>query len=256
MGLRLAAAHRDVRRRPGVIRSLLGRRPESLRRRLPDEHRLDPRRPAVAGRVGQLRPGHREREPARLRRDAGQRRRRSINGPRNWGAGFMPAVYQGTRFASGREPIPNLATPEGRRPTTGSGSKLDLLDRAEPPARRRAARADRARSPHRQLRAGLPHAGRGARSGRPVAGNGRDAGALRPGRQGDRDLRPHVPARPAAGRARRALRAALSRRRQQVGRPHRASRRTTRELCRADRSADRRPAQGPEARAACSTTRW
>jgi len=34
-----------------------------------------------------------------------------VNGPRNWGAGFMPAVYQGTRLDAGKEPIPNLHTP-------------------------------------------------------------------------------------------------------------------------------------------------
>ena len=72
VGQRLAAAHGDVCRR-SVRRPLaLVRRPEPLRRRLPDEHRLDPRRPAVARRVGQLRPGDREREPARVRRDGGQ----------------------------------------------------------------------------------------------------------------------------------------------------------------------------------------
>ena len=36
-----------------------------------------------------------------------------VNGPRNWGSGFMPAVYQGTRFQSGSEPIANLALPKG-----------------------------------------------------------------------------------------------------------------------------------------------
>ncbi len=35
-----------------------------------------------------------------------------VNGPRNWGPGFMPAVYQGVRLQSGAEPIPNLKTPE------------------------------------------------------------------------------------------------------------------------------------------------
>ncbi|MGL6073123.1 MAG: DUF1501 domain-containing protein [Fimbriiglobus sp.] len=35
-----------------------------------------------------------------------------VNGPRNWGAGFMPAVYQGTRLDSGPQPIPNLAPPK------------------------------------------------------------------------------------------------------------------------------------------------
>lgn len=34
-----------------------------------------------------------------------------VNGPRNWGTGFMPAVYQGTRLEGGADPIPNLATP-------------------------------------------------------------------------------------------------------------------------------------------------
>jgi len=36
-----------------------------------------------------------------------------VNGPRNWGAGFMPAVYQGTRLSEGSQPIAYLNTPEG-----------------------------------------------------------------------------------------------------------------------------------------------
>jgi hypothetical protein len=32
-------------------------------------------------------------------------------GPRNWGTGFMPAVYQGTRLDGGPKPIANLKTP-------------------------------------------------------------------------------------------------------------------------------------------------
>jgi len=35
-----------------------------------------------------------------------------VNGPRNWGAGFMPAVYQGTPLEAGDEPIKHLATPK------------------------------------------------------------------------------------------------------------------------------------------------
>ncbi len=35
-----------------------------------------------------------------------------VNGPRNWGAGFMPALFQGTRFTAGAEPIANLNPPE------------------------------------------------------------------------------------------------------------------------------------------------
>jgi hypothetical protein len=37
---------------------------------------------------------------------------RVVNGPRNWGAGFMPAVYQGTPLEAGDEPIKHLATPQ------------------------------------------------------------------------------------------------------------------------------------------------
>ena len=36
-----------------------------------------------------------------------------VNGPRNWGSGFMPAAYQGTRLQIGSQPIADLATPTG-----------------------------------------------------------------------------------------------------------------------------------------------
>jgi hypothetical protein len=36
-----------------------------------------------------------------------------VNGPRNWSAGFMPAVYQGIRLQQGPYPIPNLSAPPG-----------------------------------------------------------------------------------------------------------------------------------------------
>ena len=50
-----------------------------------------------------------------------------VNGPRNWGAGFMPAVYQGTRILPGNEPIANLNTPEGVSDEQQRG-KLDFLN--------------------------------------------------------------------------------------------------------------------------------
>jgi len=51
-----------------------------------------------------------------------------VNGPRNWGAGFMPAVFQGTRIFSGAEPIQNLHTPESVGEER-QRSKLDFLGR-------------------------------------------------------------------------------------------------------------------------------
>jgi len=49
-------------------------------------------------------------------------------GPRNWGTGFMPAVYQGTRLEGGPVPIVNLQTPAAVGPARQQG-KLDLLGR-------------------------------------------------------------------------------------------------------------------------------
>jgi hypothetical protein len=50
-----------------------------------------------------------------------------VNGPRNWSAGFMPAMYQGVRLNEGSEPIPNLNPPEGSG-LNQQQSKLKLLD--------------------------------------------------------------------------------------------------------------------------------
>lgn len=53
---------------------------------------------------------------------------RVTNGPRNWSAGFMPAVYQGTGLQVEGDPITNLKTPAG----VGAERqlyKLEFLDR-------------------------------------------------------------------------------------------------------------------------------
>jgi hypothetical protein len=50
-----------------------------------------------------------------------------VNGPRNWGAGFMPAVYQGARFRGDGEPVPNLNAPQGVTDAQQRG-KLDFLN--------------------------------------------------------------------------------------------------------------------------------
>src|SRR3954468_4809555 len=62
-----------------------------------------------------------------------------VNGPPNWGAGFMPAVYQGTRLQPGPEPIANLRTPDGVGDAR-QRAKLDLLDQLN--RRHLAARSD------------------------------------------------------------------------------------------------------------------
>src|SRR5215831_1819610 len=50
-----------------------------------------------------------------------------IGGPRNWGPGFMPALYQGVRLGSATEPFPNLNPPRGISEEQQRG-KLDLLN--------------------------------------------------------------------------------------------------------------------------------
>lgn len=51
-----------------------------------------------------------------------------VNGPRNWSAGFMPAMYQGVRLSEGSQPISNLNPPEGTGGAQQQG-KLELLNR-------------------------------------------------------------------------------------------------------------------------------
>ncbi len=49
------------------------------------------------------------------------------NGARNWGTGFMPAVYQGTRINASTEPINHLNPPASISPAQQRG-RLDLLN--------------------------------------------------------------------------------------------------------------------------------
>jgi hypothetical protein len=54
---------------------------------------------------------------------------RPVNGPRNWGSGFMPASHQGVRLnGTGKSPIENLNPPADYSPERQQ-DKLDLLQR-------------------------------------------------------------------------------------------------------------------------------
>lgn len=53
-----------------------------------------------------------------------------VNGPRNWGSGFMPAVYQGVAFKSGEEPILNL-NPPSHITAERQKAKLALLNQLD-----------------------------------------------------------------------------------------------------------------------------
>lgn len=51
---------------------------------------------------------------------------RPVNGPRNWGSGFIPATHQGVRISGGDEPIANLSLPKNHS-MTRQQAKLDML---------------------------------------------------------------------------------------------------------------------------------
>lgn len=55
-----------------------------------------------------------------------------VDGVRNWSSGWLPAVYQGTPFRSGANPVLNLRTPGGVTPEARGGQLrfLDSLNRA------------------------------------------------------------------------------------------------------------------------------
>ena len=136
-------------------------------------------------------------------------------GPRNWGAGFMPAAYQGTLLDGGTQPIANLQTPLGVGPARQQG-KLDYL--GELNRRHLLSRIDQSELDARiksyelafRMQAEAPEAVDLARVSQ-------HAVALRPGRPGDRPGGQAVPAGSQAGRARCAVRADLLRLGQQVG---------------------------------------
>ena len=71
-------------------------------------------------------------------------------GPRNWGTGFMPAVYQGTRLDSGPEPIANLRTPDRCRPGAAA-RQARVPGPAQPPPSPIPVRPVRARRPDQEL---------------------------------------------------------------------------------------------------------
>ena len=156
----------------------------------------------------------------------------------------MPAVYQGTRLQTGPEPIANLRTPAGVG-ADRQRAKLDFLEQLN--RRHAAARPDQTELDARigsyelafRMQAEAPEAV-------DLAGESQATRELYGmDDKTDRGLRPQLPARPPAGRARRALRPALPRRRQQVGRPL-GPREEPRRAVRPDGQARRRAAERPQ----------
>ena len=136
-----------------------------------------------------------------------------VNGVENWQAGFLPPVFQGTRFRSTGSPVLNLK-PDVDAARGVAQAERDLIARA-----RRASTSEQrpgqpdldARIASYELAARMQLAATDALD--LVAGAAGDVQEMYGDRpRADRLLRPALPDRPPAGRARRALRAALHQR--------------------------------------------
>ena len=169
-----------------------------------------------------------------------------IGSASNWSSGFMPATYQGTLFRSSGSPLLDLATPPGISDRSQRES-IDLINRVN--RRHLSDHPGESELAARILSYEL--AFRMQTAAAEVVDFDRESPAdpqtLRALRQAHPRFRPQVPHRPPADRARRAVRAALFRRRahrRHLGRPYRlhhephAARRRDRP---ADRRAHRRP---------------
>ena len=142
-----------------IVRSLQDRGDQSRPGPHVHEHRHDDLRPAGDGLVALLRPGQRERRPARLRRAhldraASASRSRSPRG--NGTAAFCRA---GSRASSSAARATRSSTSPTRRASTPTQQRdvVDAVQAAQPPAERRRRRS-RDRHAHRPVRDGLPHA--------------------------------------------------------------------------------------------------
>ena len=178
-------AHRGRRARPGDAVPAL---------------RLDQLHPAVDGLVGALRPGHREREPARLRHASA--RRRATAARATTATPSCRAVYQGTADRPGRRPRQRGDDPQPHQRRSRRDEQRRQL-RPAPRAERRAAQAARPATPSWRPSSTRTSSPGGCRRNAPDVldlsqGNAGDADALRHRREADRQLRPAVPDGPAA----------------------------------------------------------
>ena len=154
-------------------------------------------------------------------------------GPRNWGTGFIPAVYQGTRLDNGPEPIANLRTPAGCR--SGSTAAASSSSWTGSTAAISQSRHDQSELDARiksyelafRMQAEAPEAvDLASETAETLALYGLDEAATE-------TYRPALPAGAPPGRARGPVRSDLLRRRQQMGRPYRTSRLNHAKTCRA-----------------------
>ena len=163
-----------------------------------------------------------------------------------WGSGFLPTRHQGVQFRSKGDPVLYVSNPTASTAARGANRSICVTDlnRAAPHRSRRSGD----RHAHRAVRDGVPDADQRAGADRHLERAGDDPRDVRH-RAGQGVVRQQLPARAPAGRARRAVRAALPPRAGTPTAPASATDIATKvpELCLRDRSAPRRARQGPQA---------
>jgi hypothetical protein len=184
-----------------------------------DEHRLRLRRPPFARRVGTygLGTSNQNLPGFVVIKDS---EATVVNGVRNWGNGFMPAVYQGVEFTSDGTPIKYLDNPKGVD-RQRQRDKLDLLG-----ALNREYGASRASNTELDARIKGYELAYQMQAEAPEAVDlSKETEATKKlyGMDDEEDGRlwPQLPPRPPSRRKRRPLHSALQRCRQQVGQPQR-----------------------------------
>ena len=88
-----------------------------------------------------------------------------FSGSQQWGAGFLPASYQGTVLRWKGDPILNLKPPAGVTAEEQS-KQMELLRAYNQGFARDAREQSRSAGTHRRLRTGVSHAGGGSRRAR------------------------------------------------------------------------------------------
>ena len=137
----------------------------------PDEHRQDPERQPLPRLLGQLRPGHREPEPARLRGDA-RPARRADQRRQELVQRLHARLLPGDRDErAGATPILDLRPPGGQSDAHAAARCSTRCSEYNARARAAARRQLQPGGAHRQLRAGVPDAVHRAGSHRPEPGS-------------------------------------------------------------------------------------
>ena len=148
-------------------------------------------------------------------------------GDSNWGSGFLPTVYQGVQFRGGGEPVLYLSNPRGIDRRTAA-----RLARRHPHAEPACGSCDvgdpEIATRINSLRDGVPDADQRPGADGPEPRSRRQTLDMYGARAGQAVVRQQLPAGAAAGRARRALRAALPR---SLGPARQPGRRTIKQNC-------------------------